>query len=49
VIERFESLSDEPLSDTLQRIRAINAFADSSIDDMNHLRNGPPEKQNGGH
>ncbi len=49
VIERFEPLTDEPLSDTLQRIRAINAFTDTTVDDVDFLRNGPPEKQNGGH
>jgi hypothetical protein len=49
VVERFDPLSDEPLSETLGRIRAINAFKDVTIDDLDFLRNGPPEKQNGGH
>jgi hypothetical protein len=49
IIERFESLSDEPLSEALRRIRAINAFSDTTIDNLDYLRNGPPEKQNGGH
>jgi hypothetical protein len=49
LIERFEALSDEPLSEVLGRIRAINAFKDTTLDDLASLRNGPPEKQNGGH
>jgi len=49
VIERFDPLSDEPLSDALGRIRAIRAFKSTTLDDLDYLRNGPPEKQNGGH
>jgi hypothetical protein len=49
IIERFEPLTAEPLSEALQRIRALNAFADTTIEEMDYLRNGPPEKQNGGH
>jgi hypothetical protein len=49
IIERFEPLSDEPLSEVLSRIRAINAFRDTTFDDVASLRSGPPEKQNGGH
>jgi hypothetical protein len=49
IIERFEPLSDEPLSEVLGRIRAINAFRGATLDDLEYLRNGPPEKQNGGH
>lgn len=49
VIERFDPLSAEPLSDALGRIRAIKAFKSSTLDDLEYLRNGPPEKQNGGH
>lgn len=48
VVERFEPLSGELLSEALQRIRAINAFADTTVDDMEFLRNGPSEKRNGG-
>jgi hypothetical protein len=49
IIERFEPLSDEPLSEVLSRIRAIGAFKDTTLDDLAYLRKGPPEKQNGGH
>lgn len=49
VIERFEPLSGEPLTEVLTRIRAINAFRDTTFDELEMLRNGPPEKQNGGH
>lgn len=49
VIERFEPLSAEPLSEALGRIRAIKAFKDTTVDDLDFIRNGPPEKQNGGH
>lgn len=49
VVEKFEPLSDEPLSDVLSRIRAINAFKETTLDELEFLRNGPPEKQNGGH
>jgi hypothetical protein len=48
-IEGFEPLSDEPLSEALGRIRAINAFKDSTLDELEDLRRGPPEKHNGGH
>ena len=48
LIERFDPLSGEPLSEALGRIRAINAFKDVTLDDLEYLRNGPPEKQNGG-
>jgi hypothetical protein len=49
VVERFDPLSDEPLSEALGRIRTIKAFRDTTSDDLDYLRNGPPEKQNGGH
>lgn len=49
VIERFEPLSGEPLTEVLGRIRAINAFKATTVEDLELLRNGPPEKQNGGH
>jgi hypothetical protein len=49
VVEAFETLSDEPLSDALNRIRAINAFNDTTLDEIELLRSGPREKQNGGH
>ena len=49
VVESFEPLSAEPLSEALGRVRAIKAFRDATIDDLDYLRNGPPEKQNGGH
>lgn len=49
VVERFEPLSDEPLSEALGKIRAIKAFKGVELDDLDYLRNGPPEKQNGGH
>jgi hypothetical protein len=48
-IEGFEPLSDEPLSEALGRIRAINAFKDTTLDELEDLRRGPPEKHNGGH
>lgn len=48
-IERFEPLSGEPLSEAIGRIRAIKAFTGVTSDDLDYLRNGPPEKQNGGH
>ncbi len=49
VIDHFEPLVDEPLSDALSRIRAIGAFNNATVDDLTYLRIGPPEKQNGGH
>jgi hypothetical protein len=49
VVDRFDPLSEEPLSEVLGRIRAIKAFKGVTIDDLDYLRNGPPEKQNGGH
>jgi hypothetical protein len=49
VVERFDPLSAEPLSEALGRIRAINTFKASTLEDLEYLRNGPPEKQNGGH
>jgi hypothetical protein len=49
VVERFDPLSGEPLSEALGRLRAINAFKDATLDDLEYLRHGPPEKQNGGH
>jgi len=49
VVERFEPLSDESLSEALSRIRTIKAFKGTTIEDIEFLRNGPPEKQNGGH
>ncbi|MGZ8367635.1 MAG: hypothetical protein ACXWVS_01170 [Hyphomicrobium sp.] len=49
VIERFDPLSGEPLSDAIARLRAIDAFKDTTLDDIEYLRYGPPEKQNGGH
>jgi hypothetical protein len=49
LIERFDPLSGDTLSEALGRIRAIKAFKESTIDDLDYLRNGPPEKQNGGH
>ena len=49
VIERFEPLSAEPLSEALSRIRAIKAFKGVTLDDLDYVRNGPPEQQNGGH
>ena len=49
VIESFEALSAEPLSEALSRIRAIKAFKGVTLEDLDYLRNGPPEKQNGGH
>jgi hypothetical protein len=49
VIDRHEPLSEEPLSEVLGRIRAIGGFKDATLDDLDYLRNGPPEKQNGGH
>lgn len=49
VIERFDPLNDETLSEVLARIRDIRAFGETTLDDLDYLRNGPPEKQNGGH
>jgi hypothetical protein len=49
IVEAFEPLSDEPLSEAIGRLRAINAFKDTTLDDLDFLRRGPPEKQNGGH
>jgi hypothetical protein len=49
IIERFEPLSGDPLSEALHRIRAIKAFKSTTVEDLDFLRNGPPEKQNGGH
>jgi hypothetical protein len=49
VIDRFDPLNEGPLSEALGRIRAIKAFKSTTIDDLDYLRNGPPEKQNGGH
>jgi hypothetical protein len=48
-IEGFEPLSDEPLSEALSRIRAIDSFKDTTLDELEDLRRGPAEKQNGGH
>src|SRR5260370_38622012 len=48
-IEGFEPLSDEPLSEALSRIRAINSFKDTTLDELEDLRRGLAEKQNGGH
>ncbi|WP_420966850.1 hypothetical protein [Bradyrhizobium sp. B120] len=48
VVEAYETLSNEPLSDALNRIRAINAFKDTTLDDIEMLRKGP-ESKNGGH
>jgi hypothetical protein len=48
-IENFEPLSDEPLSEALSRIRAINSFKDTTLEELDELRRGPVEKQNGGH
>jgi hypothetical protein len=48
-IDGFEPLSDEPLSEALGRIRAINSFKDTTLDELDDLRRGPTEKQNGGH
>jgi hypothetical protein len=48
-IESFEPLSGESLSEALSRIRDIGAFKDTASDDLDFLRNGPPESQNGGH
>jgi hypothetical protein len=48
VIERFDPLSEEPLSEAIGRIRAIKAFKGTTTEDLEYLRNGPPEKQNGG-
>lgn len=49
VVEGFEPLSDEPLSEAIGRLRAINTFKDGALDELDYLRHGPPEKQNGGH
>ena len=49
VVDHFEPLSDELLSEALGRIRVINAFTNSTLDELTYLRSGPPEKQNGGH
>jgi len=49
VVEKFDPLSGEPLSEAIGRLRAINAFKGSTIEELEYLRRGPPEKQNGGH
>lgn len=48
VVDSFEALRDESLSDALTHLRALNVFADNSLADVERLRHGPREKQNGG-
>lgn len=48
VIDRFDVLKAEPLSEAVARIRAIGAFKNVTLEDLNYVRYGPPESKNGG-
>jgi hypothetical protein len=48
IIESFEPLSDEPLSEALQRLRSIGAFEGVTVDELEALRHDQQESPNGG-
>lgn len=48
IVESFEALNDEPLSEAVGRLRSIGAFSDVTADDIEALRREPQESANGG-